>query len=225
MADVAEIGTPVEIDINNTSYDSNQNINVPIGAKLAVIHIAWWRYSNPDNPIFTLDGTPATQEQVANADDNRNSIAVEYVPNPTTGASVNLAWDLGGQPADGFGIVVSFYENVDTDSPIEDSDKNETGDDVTGLTCSSGNMMVGGVNDDVVVSVDDNGQTEVAFITNFGNSNVMELGVGRKLSETAFNSTSTAGWSRAVALVIAQAAAEGISIPVVMHHLTKNIGV
>lgn len=193
--------------IQSSSDPSSDSVTVPADATLAVLFVSGW--SNTANWLgsgatITLNSVGFTVRQDTSNNTNPEQIALWTLVDPATG-SQTLAWDLGDTPSSGAEFVVVYYKGVDTADLIRDSGKSEASEDVTGLSASAGNMLVGGVAcDSAITSVNDDSQTQVS-LAGLYNSNYM--GIGEELSEGDFYSTVAGGSPSSVAIVLKPAGA------------------
>lgn len=126
----------------------------------------WYDWSPP---FFKLGTTPFQKiVSVMNPDVNYDQVVIiEVLTAPATG-SQTLYWDTTAletvNPTEGVVIIWDYYKNVDPDDPVVDFDVGiEAGVDITGMTYSTGDMMVGVAMNTGASSptITDNGQTQV----------------------------------------------------------------
>jgi len=188
-----------------TAQSDSQSVTVPVDCDVCVVVAGMWRDATnwiAANPV-TLAGQNLTTEQKTDEQSDGYQLWIGYIVNPSTG-SQTLAWNWGAAPSDPAAICCVFYAGVDTADAIEDSGEQLTlGADLTGLTASSGDMMVGGVYDyggEPVVA--DEGQTELTIIGQGGEEYF--AGFAQKDGGIGFYYTPSGGYGTCVALVLAQ---------------------
>ena len=109
---IARTGTIQQINTHGSS--GSQNINVPSDATLAIVCLSG--YYNDENRFS--DNPPSLGGEVlsigAYADDSIEYFQgiIYYLSKPTTGESVEVAWDWGVVPVDDPILIVVFYKNV-----------------------------------------------------------------------------------------------------------------
>lgn len=178
----------------------SETVTVPADADICVVAATLFKNTSnwlPANP-FTLGGANLTTEQKTDEQTDNSHVWLGYKVSPATG-SQTLAWDWGQSPGQGALITVAFYRGVDTITPIVDSDQQLTaGTDLTGLTASGDDMMVGAIASyGALSSVTDNSQTEL-YLSLF---NQTGGGFAEKLGGTGFYFTG-GGYTTCAALVL-----------------------
>jgi len=148
---------------------------VPSDATLAIIF-------GKDYAVPT--GTPVLGGQAATliirqgTVNDRPIVSAYYLLNPPTGAQ-NLVTGVTEGFSDTYEHGVSFYKGNDGTSPIEDSAGSEDGTDLTGMTYSSGGMMVGAAGGSYSdPTVTDNSQTELYHEASHGFAAAQRADVG-----------------------------------------------
>jgi len=163
---MAVVRTGDIVVIQNSDASGSQSVAVPADATLCVVIITGWNDSTnwiPANPI-TLGGVNLTTLQKTDNQVNNGQVWIGYLVNPSTG-SQSLAWSWGIAMDEGANFCIAFYKGIDTASPVVSSGKQTTaGADLTGLSASAGDMMVGGVYSYsiAITSVTDSSQTQLA---------------------------------------------------------------
>lgn len=197
--------------IANTNQTWSQSVNVPADAQVAVVIATVW--ANQDNWIaanpFSLGGSNLTTLQKTDSQHDNNATWLGYLVNPPTG-SQTLSCNWGQSLPAGASITIAFFVGVDTSNPIRSSgQQTSNGSDLTGLTASAGDMMVGGVGSDTQPTVTDNSQTQLTNAAGGG----LYLGSAQKDGATGFYFTGGA-YTTCVALVLRQASGGSTSITV-----------
>lgn len=204
---IERVGSTITINITTPDRENNQEITVPATAQIAVATFCAYR-SNPDwynNPIFTLGGDAMTQQcrVVYETSGDWSAVAIETLLNPSTGTQT-FAWDYSDTYYADRGIVVHivFYAGIDTSAPIADADITKNGNDITGMSYSTGDMMFGcAISFEATISVSESGQTEIA---NPAIYNHIYSAIAEKLSTGDFD-TSGGDYVSVAAIVIAAA--------------------
>ena len=213
---MAIVRTGTAITINTATAESSQSITVPSDAQIAVAFLG--AYSNLGgvtipNPCLTLAGTGLTRLVATGVLGAYSQASLEYVVTPPTG-SQTLAWNftswLLGSGDGGCHIVIAFYKGINTSSPIVDSDGGQNLGSITGLTYTTGDMMVGGVTSDGTgIDVTASSQTQIHESAVDAISSVFVLAVAEKLSTGTFDYTGESA-PGAVACILAQSTAVSI---------------
>lgn len=199
---VTRTGTEVLIQNGNQSW--SQNITVPADAEICIVLVSVWKEATdwiPANP-FTLGGSNLTTVQKGDNQSANEQGWIGYILVSSTG-TVALACNWGTGLGAGACVHAVFYKGIDTDDPIKSSGKQTTsGADLTGLTASAGDMMVGCVASEAVPdSVNDNSQTEIDISSQYSYA---AIGTAEKDGGTGFYFTGGT-YTSVVALVLAQA--------------------
>lgn len=200
--------TGTAVTINTSSNSSSQSITVPNDATLAEVFLG----------VFTWDATNAAADFTATLGGSSLQ-SVNFSPatstgswdcyarllvNPPTG-SQTFAWSVERSPTYGNIFTIVFYRGVDTTSPIAASaglDGSGSSPSITGLSYSTGDMMVGGImSDDNAPVVTDSSQTELAS-TGPSAKGGGYLAVAEKASTGAFYTSSVISTGGLVAMVI-----------------------
>ncbi len=195
------------IQIQNSSQSGSQSVTVPSDAQACVVIVTFYGNFNwiANNPV-TLAGSNLTTVQKTDEQIDNGHVWIGYKVSPATG-SQTLAWNWGATPQEGANICVVFYTGVDTSNPIVSSGQQLSANtDLTGLTASAGDMMVGGVYSyDSSPTVTDNSQTQLAVM---GRYNLCYGGFAEKDGGTGFY-FSSGNYNTVVALVLKAAAGGG----------------
>ena len=152
---IERTGTAIAIQPTYYSNDGQGNASIEVPADCTMIIATWvatWAsaYPKPVN-AFKLGTTDFTQIDAigkftdGSGDTNQtHNIFLEILCNPSTGTQT-LYWDIAStvHPYYGVVILVSFYKGVDTSDPIVDYAHSATACDLSGMSYSTGNMMIG----------------------------------------------------------------------------------
>ena len=182
-------------ELNSTSVA----VTVPDDAVLA---IAFGKhYATPTGaPVLGSSMTLITRSS-----GDRPTIDMYYLINPPIGSQTLYYRTTDGFP-DTYHMGVAFYIGVNTSTPIQSYGSSADNSDITGLTYSSGSMMVGaagGVYN--AATVTDNSQTQLALEAVHGFGAAQRADVG----DFYFTGTDL----NAVAIIIAAAAASATGLP------------
>jgi len=187
----------------------SQSITVPADCEIIIAaYIASWSSSTewvPSN-IFDLGGSDFVQavEITEPPAANDQVVVIEHFVNPSTG-SQTLNWNSGVHAYHGTIIIVAYYKGVDTTTPIVDTAA-ATGNDLSGMTFNSGDMMVGCLyswNSDPTMTA--SSQTQVAK-SKAASTKLNWGGMAQKLSTGSFDTTSGgSSIPAAAAIILAQA--------------------
>jgi hypothetical protein len=222
MADVTRTGTAE--DLNSPNQTGSQTITVPADCTCVVITASGY-YGSGDGifgagQIYGLGGADfagSTKFSVgasgASADiPSSGQVCISYLVNPSTG-SQTLRWSLPAAANEGVNAKILYYKNIDTGSPLTDSDVQlSVNADLTGLTAGASDMMVGvGYKyGGAFTSVNDSGQTEL----NNDVYNSAANGTAEKLGGTGFYFTG-GDYTICCAIVLKAASGGGTSaVPV-----------
>lgn len=108
--------------LQSTSQNDSDSVTVPADADLAIVVAAVYVFEGVNFSSLTLGGNGLTE---INAFQNVGAEAGDTVmwrlTNPPSG-SQTLAWGWEAEPEEGATIFVVFYKDVNTSSPITDSD-------------------------------------------------------------------------------------------------------
>ena len=206
--------TGTAVTINTASDSSSQSITVPSDATLAVVFFGGYISAGTHvagDVTLTLGGT--TMTNVAHNPGTAsgvNGIWIRQLLYPSTG-SQTFAWSTGRTFNYGILITIVFYKGVDTVNPIKSSSAIDTSGGtptpITGLTYATGDMMVGGIENDDSPTVTTDSQTQIN-VSAQGAKGGGYLGVAEKASVGAFY-VGSVNYGALGAIVIAQASETG----------------
>jgi hypothetical protein len=212
-----KIGASVTFDLSGQN-PAVQLLDVPAGTQLVLFQ--WTGYADG----FGLSG--ATLEGVAltpgvavagSSSSGSNGTGSAWLVNPPTGEDLDLDWSWTAAPAEGPTVVVSFWGDVDTASPVPDSDAIAwvgTATQSVTLSTSSTDTVVGVVqsyNSTPDAAPSGSGQTALDVVNHSFNSEHVTLAQENTpgASTTVFSGTGDYGSIAAVVirtLVVAGAA-------------------
>jgi hypothetical protein len=199
---VAIAGTASVIEDSDDSV--SQSVTVPGGTTLVVLCISGYLGSTNwlDPSDFSLGGTPFTNVVDTDSQTANGQVWIGYLVNPSTG-SQTFSGSLSF-PNEGMTYVLVYLSGVDTASPIRDSDIQTTSNvDISGLTTSSGDMMVGvAYSNSTSPTVTDGGQTQIRSAT----FNSAGIGVANLADASGFQ-YSNASFSTCAAVIVAVSSA------------------
>ena len=218
---IERVGTAVVINTDNDT--GSQSITVPTDAQIAIAF--YGGYADIAEAAFSSGGysisigdEPSTHVNRSPIDTTSNDVACSYVLNPPVGTQL-IEWTLSSSILCGHLIVVVFYKGINISDPIVSSGGNDSPDgatvSVSGLSYSSGDIVVGGaVEDNAPPGVSINSQTAIANTSTpdakFGS---VYISVGEKLSSGTFTASKEGdGLLGVVALVLRQGSAPSISL-------------
>lgn len=193
-----------------THTSTSLSCTVPADATLAVIFGK--DYAEPTGtPV--LGSTSATFVVRCGTVNDRPFVSAYYIVNPTSGAQT-LSTGAAQGFSDTYEHCIVFYKGVDTAVPIEDYGVTEDNSDVTGLTCSTGGMMVGAAGGSYSTpTVTDNSQSQIALENSHG------FGIADLANATGFYFTGTD--INAIGLTLKPAAA-GTAKPKLMNSMLRR---
>jgi hypothetical protein len=191
------------------------SVTIPSDAEIVLVYVNHYEggtvYAFP-NPTTTLGGQNCTQLQECSDTENNNQGCLEYIKTSVSGTgSKTFTWDDGSRLlTNGIGGALLVYvKGINTTTPIKDSGKNETGDDVTGLTAASGDMIFGFTSSDSSTTVTGDSQISIYNDTMDGAAYT-----GAAYEESEGDYYSTGAYPCACAVVLAVAAASNPTVTI-----------
>lgn len=183
---IAQTGSVLQFQPNVTTETgtASSTITVPADATFVVVGVATYGGSANfiDALTFTKGGVDTAMTKATPAADASTSFfmgALFYMVNPDTGSNKSLKWDWLGASTDRPLFSVTFWNGVDTSSPVRDADAAQAASapfTTPTLTAQTGDKIIAWANGYTSTGgVDGNASTwsnltELSDVTNSGNS-------------------------------------------------------